>query len=153
MLFHRARAQGIYALTAAPLGFGATLQVFAPQGMSFDEYFGITEETPYLEKLAAFLAGLAPRPYHLKYLDMKQVNFKERRGPAVAPACTLAASLVATCVARLVAGLPVKAVPHYTQLDLYRSKFRQGYLWLGGGNPLQRLKRRIILRKLKKVGQ
>lgn len=147
-LFHRAREQGIYALTAAPLGFGATLQVFSPRGMTFDDYFGISEAMPYLEKLAAFAAGLAPRPYHLKYLDLKQVSLKERRGPAVAPACTLAASLVATSVARLVAGEPVNAVPHYTQLDMYRSKFRTGYLWLGGRNPLQLIKRRIILGKL-----
>jgi hypothetical protein len=119
--------------------------------MSFDDYFGITEQMPYLEKLAAFAAGLAPRPYHFQYLDVKQVSLKQRRGPAVAPACTLAASLIATSVTRLVAGLPVKAVPHYTQLDLYRSKFRTGYLWLGGSNPLQRLKRRIILAKFQKA--
>jgi len=150
-LFQRARDQGIYALTAAPLGFGATLQVFSPRGMTFDDYFGITEQMPYLEKLAAFAAGLAPRPYHLKYLDLKQVSLKERRGPAVAPACTLAASLIATSLARLVAGEAVAAVPHYTQLDLYRGKFRRGYLWLGGGNPLQRLKRWIILAKFKQA--
>jgi len=150
-LFQQARAQGIYALTAAPLGFGATLQIFSPTGMSFDDYFGITEPMPYLEKLAAFAAGLAPRPYHLKYLDVSQVCLKKRRGPAVAPACTLAASLIATSIARLVAGQPVKAVPHYTQLDLYRGKFRSGYLWLGGRNPLQKVIRRIILSKFKKA--
>jgi len=150
-LFQQARRQGIYALTAAPLGFGATLQVFAPQGMSFDAYFGIAEGMSYLEMLAAFAAGLAPRPYHLKYLDLNYVNLAERRGPAVAPACTLAASLIATSIARLVADLPVKAVPHYTQLDLHRSKFRQGYLWLGGRNPLQRLKRRFILERFQRA--
>jgi molybdopterin/thiamine biosynthesis adenylyltransferase len=150
-LFQRARDQGIYALTAAPLGFGATLQIFSPTGMSFDDYFGITEGMPYLEKLAAFAAGLAPRPYHLGYLDVRQVNLKERRGPAVVPACTLAASLIATSIARLVAKQPVKVVPHYTQLDLYRGKFRSGYLWLGGRNPLQKVIRRIILRKFQKA--
>ena len=92
-LFQRARDQGIYALTAAPLGFGATLQVFSPQGMSFDDYFGITETMPYLEKLAAFAAGLAPRPYHLRYLDTNFVSLKERRGPAVAPAWAMAFAL------------------------------------------------------------
>jgi len=150
-LFKKAREMGIVALTSAPLGFGSTLQVFSPQGMSFDDYFGISEEMPYLEKLAAFASGLAPRPYHLKYLDLSKVSLENKSGPAVAPACTLAASLVATCVVRLVAGEPVRAVPYYTQIDLYRSKFRNGYLVWGGKNPLQKLKRHIILKKFKKA--
>jgi molybdopterin/thiamine biosynthesis adenylyltransferase len=150
-LFKKAREKGIYALTAAPLGFGSTLQVFSPQGMSFDEYFGISEEMPYLEKLAAFAAGLAPRPYHLKYLDLSKVSLKEQKGPAVAPACTLAASLVASTIAKITAGEAVKSVPFYTQIDLYRLKFRNGYLLWGGNNPLQRLKRHMILKKLKQA--
>jgi molybdopterin/thiamine biosynthesis adenylyltransferase len=150
-LFKCAQKMGMFALTAAPLGFGSTLQVFSPHGMSFDEYFGISDEMPYLEKLAAFAAGLAPRPYHLKYLDLSKVSLKDKRGPAVAPACTLAASLVSTSIARLIAGEPVKAAPFYTQLDLYRSKFRNGYLVWGGNNPLQKLKRHIILKKFKQT--
>jgi molybdopterin/thiamine biosynthesis adenylyltransferase len=148
-LFKRARERGLYALTAAPLGFGSTLQVFSPHGMTFDEYFGICDEMPYLEKLAAFAAGLAPRPYHLKYMDLSRVSIKDKKGPAVAPACTLAASLIATSIVRIVAGLEVKAAPYYTQLDLYRLKFRNGYLVGGGKNPIQRLKRHIILKKFK----
>ena len=94
LLFQHARACGIYALTSAPLGFGATLQVFSPTGMSFDEYFAMKDGMTEIEKLAAFAAGLAPRPYHLRYLDKSRVNLKERKGPAVAPSCTLAAALV-----------------------------------------------------------
>ncbi len=150
-LFKRARAKGLYALTAAPLGFGATLQVFSPHGMSFDDYFGLTDEMDYLKKLAAFAAGLAPRPYHLKYLDLSKVSLSNRRGPAVAPACTLAASLIATKIARIAAGEHVKTVPYYTQLDLYRSKFRKGYLMWGGKNPIQKLKRNIILKKFQEA--
>ncbi len=148
-LFKCARKMGLFALTSAPLGFGSTLQVFSPDGMSFDEYFGMSDEMPYLEKLAAFAAGLAPRPYHLKYLDLSKVSLKDKRGPAVAPACTLAASLISTNIVKLIAGEPVRSVPYYTQLDLYRSKFRNGYLLWGGKNPLQKLKRRIILKKFK----
>lgn len=150
-LFKKAREKGIYALTAAPLGFGATLQVFSPKGMSFDDYFGFFDEMPYLQKLAAFAAGLAPRPYHLKYLDLSKINLEKRRGPAVAPACTLAASLIATKIARIASGERVTSAPYYTQLDLYRSKFRKGYLVLGGRNPIQKLKRNIILKKLEKA--
>src|SRR6185295_2318049 len=38
LLFRTARRHGIYALTSAPLGFGATMHIFSPTGMSFDEY-------------------------------------------------------------------------------------------------------------------
>jgi molybdopterin/thiamine biosynthesis adenylyltransferase len=43
LIFKKARELGIHALTSAPLGFGATLQVFSPAGMTFDEYFGISD--------------------------------------------------------------------------------------------------------------
>lgn len=147
-VFKRCREKGIYALTAAPLGFGATLQVFSPQGMKFDDYFGITDGMEELEKIAAFASGLAPRPYHLKYLDLSKVSLARRTGPAVSPACTLAASLIATEVVKVLTGKgEVRPVPAYTQIDLLRGKFKQGYVWLGGKNPLQRLMRRIILKK------
>ena len=40
-LFRAAREGGLYALTAGPLGFGSTLHVVSPRGMSFDEYFDL----------------------------------------------------------------------------------------------------------------
>lgn len=144
LLFQTARAKGLYAVTAAPLGFGSTLQVFDPKGMSFDGYFGINEAMGYYEKLAAFLVGLAPWPYHSQYLDMNRVNISQRKGPAVSPSCTLAASLVATEVVKILTGKrPTKAVPHYLQIDMLRRKQRQGYLFMGGANPLQWLKRKV----------
>lgn len=154
LLFNQARKQGIYAVTAAPLGFGATLQVFSPTGMSFDEYFGITDDMDYLQKIAAFAAGLAPHPYHLKYLDTSKVSFKRRTGPAVSPACTLAASFVAAEVVKILTNkTQTKPVPHYLQLDLLRGKFKQGYLFMGGRNPMQQLKRWIILKKVKAANE
>ncbi len=152
LIFNRARSKGIYALTAAPLGFGATLQVFSPQGMAFDAYFGISDGMDELEKLAAFAAGLAPRPYHLKYLDKRKVSVKQRKGPAVAPACTLAASLVATEVVKIITGKGVsKPVPHYLQIDMLRGKTHRGYVWGGGKNPLQRILRHFILRAMRQA--
>lgn len=152
LLFQRTRARGIYGLTSAPLGFGATLQVFSPTGMSFDEYFGMDDGMEEIEKLAAFAAGLAPRPYHLKYLDKSRVSLKERKGPAVSPACTLAAALVATEVVKILTGKrKPKAVPHYLQIDMLRGKLHQGYVWGGGKNPLQRLVKHFVLKAMRKA--
>ena len=154
LIFNRCRALGIPALTSAPLGFGATLQVFVPGGMGFDEYFGIRDGMGHWEMVAAFAAGLAPRPYHLKYLDMSKVSMAKKRGPAVAPACTLAAALIATEVAKIVTGNgTVRPVPSYLQIDLLRGKFKQGKVWLGGRNPLQRLLKSLILRKVRAESQ
>lgn len=147
-IFKRCRELGIYALTAAPLGFGATLQVFAPDGMSFDDYFGISDKLPYMEKIAAFAAGLAPRPYHIKYLDLSRVSLARKTGPAVSPACTLASSLIATETVKIITGKGVvRPVPHYLQFDMLRNKFKSGYLLWGGKNPLQILMRKMILKK------
>jgi molybdopterin/thiamine biosynthesis adenylyltransferase len=150
LLFSKSREKGIYALTAAPLGFGATLQVFSPSGMSFDDYFGITDGMEELEKIAAFAVGLAPHPYHLKYLDLSKVNLSQKTGPAVSPACTLAASLIATEVVKILTGKgKIRPVPCYTQFDLLRGKFKQGTVSMGGKNPIQHLKKWFLLRKAK----
>jgi molybdopterin/thiamine biosynthesis adenylyltransferase len=148
LLFRKSREKGLYALTAAPLGFGATLQVFSPKGMRFDDYFGITDGMGELEKIAAFASGLAPHPYHLKYLDLSKVSLSQKTGPAVSPACTLAASLISTEVVKILTGKgKVRPVPFYTQIDLLRGKFKQGRVLFGGRNPIHKLKSWFILKK------
>lgn len=149
LLFRRCRERGIYALTAAPLGFGATLQTFAPNGMSFDDYFGVDDTMGFNEKVAAFAAGLAPNPWHIQYMDLSKVSFANKTGPAVSPAITLASSLIATETVKILTGRgKVRCVPSYLQFDMMRGKFRMGTVVLGGKNPIQRLKKAIILKKV-----
>lgn len=147
LVFKKCREMGIYALTAAPLGFGATLQVFSPTGMAFDDYFGFEDAMGYEEKIAAFAAGLTPWPWHLDYLDRSKVNFGEKKGPAVAPACTLAASLIATETLKVLTGkASVRPVPCYLQMDMLRGKFRKGRIVGGAKNPIQKFKKKKILK-------
>lgn len=153
LIFTRCREKGIPAVTSAPLGFGATLQLFTPGGMSFDDYFGITDGMSYQEKIAAFAVGLAPRPYHLSYLDRSKVSFEKRTGPALALACTLAASLVACETIKILTGIgALRPAPSYLQVDLLKGRYHQGTLRLGGRNPLQILKRKLILSSFRKSG-
>lgn len=150
LLFNRARQKGIYAVTSGPIGFGATLQVFSPTGMSFDDYFGINGSMSYIEKMVAFTVGLTPWPLHLKYMDLTKVNLATGTGPSFASACDLCACLVSTtAVDILLKRRPVKAVPHYFQFDPYRQVYRKGHLTFGGKNPLQALKRRILLKRIR----
>jgi hypothetical protein len=68
--FAAARARGIPAITAGPIGLSAAYVVFVPGGMSFEEYFGMAEaDAPALapaERQSAmeqrFLKGLVPDP-------------------------------------------------------------------------------------------
>jgi len=148
MLFNLARKKGLYTITSAPIGFGSTLQVFSPDGMDFDGYFGTSSNFSYLRNLAAFAAGIAPNMYHLSYLDPNKVDIANQKGPAVAAACTLATSLLSTEVVKIITGSQkVLAVPHYIQIDMYKRKLKKGYLLWGGKNPIQRLKTWLIFRK------
>ncbi len=150
-LFMRAYELGIPAVTAGPIGFGSALLVFMPDGMSFDEYFDIRDEMSYEERMIAFAVGLAPASVHLKYMNLKKVDVAKKTGPALVSSCGLASALVMTEVLRILLRRPgLRPVPHYLQLDPYLSAYKSGYLWMGNKNPVQRLKRTIVKRMLKK---
>lgn len=124
LLFMKAHEKGIIALTVAPLGFGNGVLAFHPDGMSFDEYFGIRDDMPYIEKLARFAVGVAPAGYHLKYVDKKKVSIVNQKGPAVAAACVAAAGWMATMVAECLSGSKdMKFAPHFTNFDMKRHKY------------------------------
>jgi len=148
LLFTRAREMGIYAITCGPIGYGATLQIFSPSGMSFDEYFAIRDNMTYAQKIVAFAVGLTPSPLHLKYMDIGKVSLKERTGPALASACSLCATLAATETLKIITNKAVvKAVPNYFQFDPFRQIYKKGYLPMGGKNPIQKIKRWYLSKK------
>lgn len=152
-LFAAAWVAGIPAMTAAPLGFSATVQVFAPGGMSFDEYFDIRDDQPYFDQIVNFLLGLAPAALHLPYTDLSGVDPKTGRGPSSVVGVQLAACLVgAQAVKVLLNRGDMALAPHYLQFDAYRLRMRSGFL--NGGNRawVQRLKRRFLVRKLQQLG-
>jgi molybdopterin/thiamine biosynthesis adenylyltransferase len=153
MLFNEARKKGIYVVTAGPVGFGSTLQVFAPTGMSFDEYFGMRDGMTDFDKFVAFATGLAPAVLHRHYLDLKKVRLSAGQAPVVASSCILSSGLVAFEAVNIVLGKrPVKPVPHYYQFDAYLQVYKKGYLAFGYRNPLQHLKRWILRRTMKRLG-
>ncbi|MDY6973090.1 MAG: ThiF family adenylyltransferase, partial [Thermodesulfobacteriota bacterium] len=71
LLFNEARRKGVYVITAGPMGFSSAMLIFSPhKGMGFDEYFNVTEGMAPSDKYLFFGLGLAPRPTHLKYMDL-----------------------------------------------------------------------------------
>lgn len=153
-VFAAARARGIWALTAGPIGFGAAFVAFAPdQGMTFEEYFAFDRFSSEIDRLIAFALGLAPRGLHTPYMDLSRVDVSERRGPSAALACQLCGSMLAMETLSLLLGWsPPKAAPSYSQLDLRRRTWTHGRLRWGNRGPVQRLKHALLRRFLSARG-
>ncbi|WP_447977151.1 ThiF family adenylyltransferase [Candidatus Nitrospira bockiana] len=151
LLFRSARAAGLYALTSGPLGFGATLHVFSPTGMSFDQYFDLNDGMSRVDQLVAFAVGLAPKGLHLRYLDLSRVDFAREVGPSSVIACHLCSAIIGAETLNLLLGRsrPVVA-PHYFQFDPYLRRYVKGCLRRGNRQLVQRLKRWHLKRRLVK---
>ena len=146
LLFREARARGIHALTAAPIGFGGTLHVFSPTGMSFDDYFDIRDDMNLAGQLIQFVLGLAPKRAHRSYFPPGAVDLEKRRAPSLAPGCLMAAVFVATEIVNLVVKRrSPKVAPYFSQFDPFAQTYKTGYLRGGNRNPMQRAKRWWIL--------
>lgn len=152
-LFAAAWEAGIPAITAAPLGFSATLHVFARGGMSFDEYFDLNDEQEPFEQLMRFIIGLAPAGLHLPYMDLSSVNTQTGRGPSSILGCQLASSLVGgEALKILLQRRPPMLAPEYFQFDCYRHLLRKRRLHWGNRNWVQQFKRKILTRRLRALG-
>jgi molybdopterin/thiamine biosynthesis adenylyltransferase len=152
-LFAAAWEARIPALTAAPLGFSATLHVFARGGMTFDSYFDLRDGQPFFDQLVRFLAGLAPRMLHLPYMDLASIDAARGRGPSSIVGTQLASSLVgAEAVRLLLKRGPSRLAPRSLQFDAYRQRLVQGRLIAGNRGTLQRLKISALRRRLRRLG-
>ncbi|MBE7461929.1 MAG: ThiF family adenylyltransferase [Planctomycetes bacterium] len=101
-LYAACRARGIPVVNAGPVGYGAAVLVFTPDGPSFDRYFGLSDEMTKAEKLIAFGLGLAPG--FGGGVDPRYVDLERSRGPALAPSCMLCAAAAGMEVLKLVTG-------------------------------------------------
>ncbi len=149
MVFAACHARGIPALTAAPLGIGASLLYFDPAGMSFERYFQL-EGRGRNEQFARFIAGLSPAMLQRNYLAQPDaVNFAEQRGPSTVMACDLCAGLMGTSVMKLLLKRgPLRPAPWALQFDAYRQRLKWTWRPWGNANPLQWLLLRLIRPRL-----
>lgn len=145
----------IPAVTAAPLGLGTALLVFAPGGMSFEDYFGFSHCKDELDLAIHFLVGLSPAMLQRGYVaDVSRVNLHERRGPSCIAACQMCAGVAAVEVLKLALGRPgVRLAPWGSQFDAYRMRYVRTWRPGGSKNPLQRLMRVLVRMQLDKMGK
>ncbi|MBL0089976.1 MAG: ThiF family adenylyltransferase [Ideonella sp.] len=140
MIFAACHARGIPAITAAPLGIGASLLYFAPERMSFESYFKL-DGLPRQEQLARFIAGLSPAMLQRHYLVAPDaVNFVAESGPSTVMACNLCSGLIGDAVLKLVLRRgSLRPVPWAMQFDAHKQRLRFTWRPFGNANPLQRM--------------
>jgi molybdopterin/thiamine biosynthesis adenylyltransferase len=140
MVFEHCARRGIPAITVAPLGMGAALLAFMPGGMTFERYFGLSDDCSEAEKSARFLVGLTPSMLQLGYLvDPSRVDLARQRGPSTAMACDLCAGIAGTEALKILLGRGrVFAAPWGIHFDAYKNRLKR--TWRPGGNshPMQR---------------
>ena len=153
LVFREARRRGIYAITAGPIGFSAAWIVFAPDGMTFDDYFDIHDDLERIDQLVAFIVGLTPKATHLAYFDLSQVDAKSGRGPSAGLACQLCGGVIGAETVKILLGrAPIRPAPWFFQFDAYRQVLRSGRLRWGNRSPGQRLKRRLLRNRIEQLG-
>lgn len=141
LTFAACERKGIPVITAAPLGLGTALLVFAPGGMSFEDYFGFSDCQNEVDMAIRFLVGLSPAMLQRGYVaDMSRINLAERKGPSSIAACQLCAGVAAVEALKLLLGRGgVSLAPWASQFDGYRMRYVKTWRPWGYRNPLQRL--------------
>jgi molybdopterin/thiamine biosynthesis adenylyltransferase len=152
-LLAAAEQRGIPVLIAAPLGFSATLHVFGPGGMSFDDYFDLRDGQNALEQYSRFLLGLAPAALHAPYTDLSAADPATGRGPSSVIGSQLAACVAGSEALRILLGRGAsRLAPEFLQVDVYRRRLVARRVRGGLRHPVQRLRRWLLLRHLRRCG-
>jgi len=141
MTFAACERRNIPVVTAAPVGMGTAVLVFAPGGMSFEDYFGFEGCNDEMEMAIRFLVGLSPAMLQRGYVaDMSRINLVKRLVPSSIAACQICAGVAAIETLKLVLGRGgVRLAPKGSQFDGYRMRYAKTWRPWGHKNPLQRL--------------
>jgi len=140
LVYDACRARRIPITFAVPLGMGAAVLNFLPDGPSFDDYFCLDGQ-PEHEWPVRFLVGLAPALLHRGYLAYPEiVDFAAQRVPSTGLACQLCAGMAGTEALKILLGRgKVRAVPRSTQFDAYTGTLKHVVRRGGNRHPLNRL--------------
>jgi molybdopterin/thiamine biosynthesis adenylyltransferase len=121
-----AQRRGLHTIVSGPIGYGASLHVFAPGGMSFDDYFGIAPDLTRAERIAAFAQGLVPG-LPGGGVDPSRVDFEREKGPALISAVMLCTGIATTEVLRILLGRGAsRCVPETFYFDPYARSYTRG---------------------------
>src|SRR3989344_5421240 len=131
LFFKKAREYDIPVITAAPIGFGASLLVFSPKGMTFEDYFDIKHSASEQENLLSFALGLAPSLIKRAYFKPTAIDFKKKSSPSLAAGTLLCANLVICETVKIILGKKVKIAPFSSHFDPYTKQYKKVFLKKG----------------------
>lgn len=147
LLFEKCREQKKVILTSCPLGFGASLIIFSPDGMGFPEYFDLRPGLGDAEQRFSLAFGLSPTPLCLSYMNEKASELGSGRAASVCPGLMLVGALTgAEAVKYLTGKAEVAYAPHVYQTDLFTQKTVKRYYPMGMKNPLMKMKKWAIMK-------
>jgi len=147
LLFQKSRAKGISVITACPLGFGASVIIFSPSGMKYEDYFDLRSGMSEKEMRIASTFGLSPSPLCLSYMDKKALDLKGQRASSVVPGLMLVAALSGTEAVKILTGkYRTEYCPYVFQIDLLTQRVRKKYYPFGMKSPFQRFKKWLLLK-------
>jgi molybdopterin/thiamine biosynthesis adenylyltransferase len=145
LLFGKARALGIHALGAGPVGFSTVWVIFGTEGTTFDRYFDLSDRMTSVEKFVAYVVGMAPAALQRKYMDLSFLDVANHTGPSAVLACHLASGVVAAEVLKILLRRGrVYTAPFHHQFDAYLGRYVRRRVVGGNRHPLQRIKRRWL---------
>jgi molybdopterin/thiamine biosynthesis adenylyltransferase len=140
-----------FVIASGPLGLTGTLHVFGPGSMSFEKYFDFKSCRNFEECFVAFIVGTCPSFLQLGQIDSQSVNIEKQQGPSLAPSINLCAALTgAEALQILIHKKSNLLAPRFLQFDLQKKRMVRKYLYFGNRNPIQKLKRKIVLFILKR---
>ena len=150
LLYPKAREKGIWVLNTAPPGFGYTLLVFDPKGMTFEDYFDLSPQMSRQQIFLNSLIGVTPKSLLLRYIKLRKMIDHGNRFTCVSPAFFLGAGMTSTQAFCLLLKRPhAKPIPWVHQFDAYLNQRVSTYFPMGMRSPWQRIKRWFLRRLLK----
>jgi molybdopterin/thiamine biosynthesis adenylyltransferase len=127
LLHAEARSRGIPSMIVAPVGYGCTIHVFEPDGMSFDEYFDVNDSMTEQAQLDNWGIGLGPSHLYRHYMEKPFLDMENRTASMVSSICLLSSALMASAALRRLLNLPMsyKPVPYIYHLDVVTARFEE----------------------------
>ncbi|MCB0420577.1 MAG: ThiF family adenylyltransferase [Bdellovibrionales bacterium] len=145
MVFNRAKERNIPVVTVAPLGRTIASALFSPEGMSFDQYFRVNDQTPESELMIRFLVGLAPKLMHRNDYIKEDLRLNEKKATTDPRSIFVAAAELANWIERIFLESKgnennPRPIPYTTQVDIRTWSKKTTTLHQGLGSPFQQVK-------------
>jgi molybdopterin/thiamine biosynthesis adenylyltransferase len=127
LLHARARANGQYILSSPIPGFGATLMVFSPDGMTMEEYYGAPSDRALYQKFMLSMDSTMPTeliPPVYRDFEQGRIGYISTNGAAA----QLSGAITGLEAALMITGKRTKAelivVPEVIYLDLFNRNYQ-----------------------------